>query len=83
MPHSFNNRFFFAMKSIRIFIKYLRKFLAGFAASVTFININSNSYPFSKDDNALKEDGTVVEEDLNLAINKFGKNNDRKSQQSK
>lgn len=68
------------MKSVRIFIKYLRKFLAGFASSISFININSNSYPFSKDGRALTEDWAVVGEDLNLSINKkFGKRNDRKS----
>lgn len=68
------------MKSVRIFIKYLRKFLAGFASSISFVNINSNSYPFSKDSKALAEDWGVVGEDLNLSINKkFGKKNDRKS----
>ncbi len=66
------------MKSIRIFIKYLRKFLAGFVSITPFVKINSKSYPFNVEDRAMSNDWAVVGEDLNLAINKTNKNNERK-----
>jgi hypothetical protein len=67
------------MKSIRIFIKYLRKFLAGFVSIIPFVKVNSNSYPFNREDSAIANDWVVVGEDLSLAINKNNnKNNDRK-----
>jgi len=69
------------MKSIRIFIKYLRKFLAGFASIAPFVKTNSNSYPFNKEDRAIGYDWVVVGEDLNFTINKHNKNtkkNERK-----
>ncbi len=69
------------MKSIRIFIKYLRKFLAGFVSVTSFIKANSNSYPFNKEDRAIGYDWIVIGEDLNFTINKHNKNtknNERK-----
>ncbi|MES2676699.1 MAG: hypothetical protein V4612_00080 [Pseudomonadota bacterium] len=66
------------MKSIRIFIKYLRKFLAGFVSITPFVKINSNEYPFGQADRSMINDWAVVGEDLNLAINKTNKNNERK-----
>ncbi len=66
------------MKSIRIFIKYLRKFLAGFVSITPFVKINSNSYPFGAEERAMSSDWVMVGEDLNLAINKTNKNNERK-----
>ncbi|MCE3255107.1 MAG: hypothetical protein K0R25_601 [Rickettsiaceae bacterium] len=67
------------MKSIRIFIKYLRKFLAGFASIVPFVRVNSNSYPFNQPDRAISGDWEAVGEDLYLAINKNSRiKNERK-----
>jgi hypothetical protein len=57
-------------KSIRIYIKYLRKFLSGFVSVIPFVYPNSNSYPFAKENNALNKDWIAIGEDLNLAIKK-------------
>ncbi|MFT6105798.1 MAG: hypothetical protein ACJA0S_000325 [Rickettsiales bacterium] len=65
------------MRSIRIFIKYLRKFLAGFVSITPFVKINSNEYPFNKENRAIGDDLASVGEDLTLAINKNSKNNDK------
>jgi hypothetical protein len=64
------------MKSIRIFIKYLRKFLAGFVSITPFVRINSNQYPFNKENRAIGDDLAAVGEDFSLAINKNNKKND-------
>ena len=66
------------MKSIRIFIKYLRKFLAGFVSITPFVKINSSEGSFGQAERAMSNDWAVVGEDLNLAINKTNKNNERK-----
>jgi len=67
------------MKSIRIFIKYLRKFLAGFVSITPFVKANSNQYPFNKENSAIGYDWAVISEDFNLAINKYNsKHNERK-----
>ncbi|MFT6077296.1 MAG: hypothetical protein ACJA02_000502 [Myxococcota bacterium] len=62
------------MKSIRIFIKYLRKFLAGFVSITPFVKINSNQYPFNKENRSVGDDIAAVGEDFALAINKNKKN---------
>lgn len=56
----------------------MRKFLAGFVSITPFVKVNSNSYPFNREDHSLNNDWVVVGEDLNLAINKTNKNNERK-----
>jgi hypothetical protein len=67
------------MKSTRIFIKYLRKFLAGFISITPFVKTNSNQYPFNKENKAIGYDWEVIGEDLNLAIKKYNnKHNERK-----
>ena len=64
------------IKSIRIFIKYLRSFLAGFASVTPFVKINSNFHSLARENNALNKDWISVGEDINLAIKKYG--NERK-----
>ncbi|MFT5703189.1 MAG: hypothetical protein ACJAZX_000814 [Rickettsiales bacterium] len=66
------------MKSIRIFIKYLRKFLAGFVSITPFVKINSKEYPFNRENRTISNDLASVGEDFGIAINKTNKNNDRK-----
>ena len=66
------------IKSVRIYIKYLRKFLAGFVSVVPFVKVNSNSYPFAGENRALGKDWIDVGEDLGLAIKKY--NHERKTQ---
>jgi len=61
------------MKSIRILLKYLRKFLAGFVSITPFVKNNSNPYPFNKEDRAIGYDWIVIGEDLNFTINKYNK----------
>jgi hypothetical protein len=63
------------IKSIRIFIKYLRKFLAGFVSVTPFANRNSNTYHLSKKERTIDNDFIVVGQDLNLAINKHNNKN--------
>ena len=58
------------IRSTRIYLKYLRKFLAGFVSVIPFIRPNINPYPFSKEDNALDKDWFCIGEDLNLTLNK-------------
>ncbi len=63
------------IKSIRIFIKYLRKFLSGLISITPFVKINSNQYPFNKENRTLGDDWMVIGQDLNFAIHKYNKNN--------
>lgn len=58
------------IKSLRIFIKYLRKFLAGFVSVVPLVRINYNPYPLAKAEQAIATDWQSIGEDLTLAINK-------------
>ena len=58
------------IRSTRIYLKYLRKFLAGFVSVIPFIRPNINSYPFAKENEALDKDFICIGEDLNLILNK-------------
>jgi hypothetical protein len=48
--------------------------LAGFASITPFVKINSNQYPFNKENRAIGDDLAAVGEDFSLAITKNKKN---------
>lgn len=64
------------LKTVRIFIKYLRKFLCAITTIIAPVKINTNKYPFSKEFKALNQDFIAIGEDITLAINKQNKNHD-------
>lgn len=65
------------IKSIRIFIKYLRKFLAGFVSVIPFGNAERNFYSLSPKERTIDNDFIAIGEDLELVINKHNKQNER------
>ena len=65
------------MRSIRIFLKYVRKFLAGFISFMPYVRVNCNSYPFNKEERVIGDDLQVVGEDLKIAIIKFENNHEK------
>ncbi|MFT6331987.1 MAG: hypothetical protein ACJAW3_000310 [Lentimonas sp.] len=65
------------MRSIRIFLKYVRKFLAGFISFTPFVRVNCKPYPFNKENRVIGDDWKVVGEDLQIAITKFENNHEK------
>ncbi len=63
-----------SIKSVRIFIKYARKFLAGFVSVIPFVSINSKQDQFFDAEFRDVLDLRAIDEDINIAIKKKSKN---------
>lgn len=69
-------KFTMNIKSIRILIKHLRKFLAGFVSVIIPALPNYSSYRFYKQSESLKMDLGEIDQDFSAAIKKIkNKNN--------
>lgn len=63
-------------KSLRIFIKYLRKLLASIVTIVAPVRMNIVNYPFSKEFKAINQDFIAIGEDIKLIISKQKNNHE-------
>jgi len=66
-------------KSVRLALKYMRRFIAGFASTTTFSFSKIKKYPFAEYPFALEQDRLEIASDRDLAAFKQ-KQNDRKQQ---
>ena len=67
-----------SIKHIRITLKYLRKFFAGFVSITPFVSTKLRGYPFTKPENALNKDWLDIGNDIELTTYKIKSSNERK-----
>jgi hypothetical protein len=67
------------MRIARIFIKYLRKFLASIVSIIAMVRMNFINYPFSKEFKAINQDFISIGDDIKLIINKKEYKNEQKT----
>jgi hypothetical protein len=66
-----------SLKNLRLALKHLRRFIAGFISITSFTHTKISKFPFADGNLALDNDRQEVLSDLNLATQKI-KQNERK-----
>lgn len=70
------------IRSTRLALKYVRRFIAGFASTTSFAFGRIKRFPFAESINALEQDKYEIASDLEVATFKL-KQNERKQTQTK